>query len=480
MRHLEHAVINANVVTQLEESYREHEYRDPDVVISSSMAQYIESLKIVPEHEREGMLVEWIKEQSEHHLTKWRSSYSQNDQLLAKALLEQTNLKNLKKQHRNLTSNLEQDLKNKDEEAVELKEQIKAAKENTIRDTAVDIKYERNKSYGMIILSLIVAFMTYIYFSESQITLKWSTMGDAQKASYVKQLIVLGDSDQRSAFHQYISENESGVITEADLSEIDESISSKSPVPSLSSYAKIDGTVYMWGMGALLLIMVGKLVAGWYEKIGMPKWMYAVLMSLALILVLASVVVMSSMRSLGVERTSQLNQLSPAQYQLDEYMDDVDAFEAEEVSEDQKRLEKKVEEVKAGIKELDKTIATNVFWMGLLAMLSEIMVSALAFCIYAEYISLKIKQGAGLGGLLDNLEKDLLTLQDERNQLNDKKLKLEGGISLASDLDFRISSLMNKIKPSEQLLLISQQVVQKEVSEAKACLQIAKSKWMNV
>jgi len=53
-------------------------------------------------------------------------------------------------------------------------------------------------------------------------------------------------------------------------------------------------------------------------------------------------------------------------------------------------------------------------------------------------------------------------------------------MSLASDLDFRISSLMNKVKTSEQLLLISQQIVQKEVSEAKASLQIAKSKWMNV
>jgi len=480
MRHLEHAVINTNVVTQLEESYKEHEYRDPDIEMSSSMAQFIESLKIVPEHEREGMLVEWVKEQSEHHLTKWRSSYSQNDQLLAKALLEQSNLKTLKKQHRNLYSSLEQDIKSKAGDVVELKEQIKATKESSIRDTAVDIKYERNKSYGMIILSLIVAFMTYIYFSESQITLKWSTMGDAQKASYVKQLIVLGDSDQRSAFYQYIEENESGVITEADLSEIDETISNKSPVPSLSSYAKIDGTVYMWGMGALLLIMVGKLIAGWYEKIGMPKWMYAVLMSLALILVLASVVVMSSMRSLGVERGAQLNQLSPAQFELDEYMEDVDAFEAEEVSEDQKRLEKKVEEVKDGIKLLDKTIATYVFWMGLLAMLSEIMVSALAFSIYAEYISLKIKKGSGLGGLLANLDQDLLAVHEEANQLHDDKLKLEEGMSLASDLDFRISSLMNKVKTSEQLLLISQQIVQKEVSEAKASLQIAKSKWMNV
>lgn len=390
--------------------------------------------------------------------------------------------------------NLQSDLGDLKNEKKLKEREIKEHRKDDEGKKNIDIKYEKMKATILLIFSFLIAIGTYTYFANTQIDIGWSTMDNNTKVGIVKNLITQeGSTTQYGVFSNLIEdENENPIpienVKDKDLYPINSENIDLAPTPNLFEYASTSngGIVLILAFSSFLLILMGKITATVYEKLGMPNWMYFIIYILAILVLIGAVISNSSLSGYKTEKSLMKNEIITINSKLTNIKEDDDTggfsddFESEKSKEENPKLlelEKEKKELKSKIGNLNDSIADFKFITMLLFMFAEILVGSLAWIAYAEYIDKKIKLSSSGQGLYNILQDELKEMGEKIEKFMKDIDAYQDRVSLVSSLEHRLSALKRKLHSRDSIKNIAQQYLDREISNGVAKLHIAESNW---
>jgi hypothetical protein len=488
--------IDPQVIENLEATYKDLGFEHPSIDVQKDLLAYIESLEHLDEHERQHRVEAWIKAQITPNLSEWEAKYSQNSDLLHRASSEIQKLEKAKKRDQVNMDNLQSNLGDLEDEKKLKEKEIKSHRKDNEGKKKIDIKYEKMKATILLVFSFLIAIGTYVYFTNTQISINWATMDDSEKTAKVVKLIKNIKSEEAHAGFSGLIKDDDNLIPVTEINDthpanlafiIRENIDLAS-TPSLSDYAQIDFTILILAFSSFLLILMGKITATVYEKLGMPNWMYFIIYGLAILVLIGAVWANSSVDSYEKSKNPLKNEIFAIDKKITTINENEDdgGFSSDFETENTPKidnpkiieLQNQRKELKVKITELNNSMSSFKFTMMLLFMFAEILVGSLAWISYAEYIDKKIKLSSNGQGLYDILKEELEHMVQEIKTLIKDIAEYQDRIALVSSLEHRLTALKRKLHSKDNIKNIAQEHMEKEIYKGIAKLQIAESKWV--
>ena len=488
--------INKDVIEQLEKSYENVGFEHPIIDIDNDLSEFVQSLEHDSDHERKNLVTEWVEAEVRPMLSEWKGKYSQNSNLLDNANTETSKLAQAKKTDQTNITNMQSKIGDLQDKLKRKEEEIEENNRTAQKNKKIDIKYERMKAVMFLVISFIIAIGTYFYFAQAQVNIKWATMANADKVSKVKELLVdYKVRNQYSAFYDEISQDDDGdtipldKLSDKDLVGITVNNIYKSALPSISQYMSIDFSIIALAFSAFLLILLGKVTAIVYEKLGMPNWMYYLLYALAILVISGAVISTSSLGDKQVKRTQLINDIGNANNEVkkieekEEEESDTRGYE-DENDENPKvinpkilELTQKIEKLNEELDRVNTSIGDFKFITMLLFMFSEIIIGSLAWIAYAEYIDKKRKLSIGAQGTHKILEDELTNIKEKIKEINENIKLSQDRMTLATNLENRLTVLKTKLYSKNEIENMAQQHLSKQISRGLTKLKLAEGNW---
>lgn len=501
MQEMNNIPLNEEVYEQLKTSCEKIKFEKPNLDIDDNLKKYVESLEFEEAHTREISLQEHIESTIKPSLLEWKRKYAGNNQVLQQIRTQINNLKNYNKNIKIEITNLKNAITNKYDEITLKKDQIDEAEHNIVNSGKVDLKYEGKKAFIFIAFSIVVAFATYIYFLDNQVNLKWSAKTPQNRAMAIEKLITDYHNEgyinyiartQDNCFSKY--RDDDGKLDKeklfenldyVDLSCIEPNLLVNAPTPSIFSIFTINKKLLFLAFSAFLLMMLGKIIAIIYEKMGYKNWIFYTFSALALVVVLLTTYVNSSLSSLDIEKSQIEKTISSLDTKINKIKKDYEkSYEFDEDEPDKwkkftttVKSQKELQEEESKLPIMEKNISSYSFWVSLLVMLAELAIGAVAWMTYSDYIKKKQEKEISGGGYVERLKEEKLELESLITEYKKEIIVKEANHERANDLSGSLSTLLGSIHSNEDIEEILQSHEDSIVAKGKAMLKEAVARW---
>lgn len=493
--------LNEDVYEQLKASCEKVKFEEYKLEIDDDFENYVESLEDTEPHEREIHLKEHIEHTIRPSLLQWKRQYAGNNVLLQNI---KTQINNLKTYNNNLKidiNNLKSAISDKYHEITFKNDQINDAEHNIVSSKKIDLKYEWKKAFIFIAFSIVVAFATYIYFLDNQVNLKWSAKTPQDRAMAIEKLITEYHdegyinyiaSTQDNCFSKYRNDDDrldkKKLLEEleyVDLSCIEPNLLVNAPTPSISSIFTINKKLLILAFSAFLLMMIGKIIAIMYEKMGYKNWIFYTFSILALVVVFLTMYVNSSLSSLDVEKSQIEKSISSLDTKINKIKKDYETsmeFDEDEPDKWKKftetaKTQKELQQQESKLPIMEKNISSYSFWVSLLVMLAELVIGAVAWMTYSDYIKKKQEVEISGGGYVETLKKEKSELETLIKGYKEEIIEKEANADKAQELSGSLTTLLGSIHSNEEIEQIFQSYEDAIVAKGKAKLKSAVQRW---
>lgn len=493
--------LNEEVYEQLKSSCEEVKFEEPKIDIDDNLENYIESLEYIEPHEREILLQEHIEHTIKPSFLQWKRQYAGNNTLLQNIRTQINNLKTYNNNLKTSINNLRNKITDGYNEIALKNEQINDAEHNIVSTKKIDLKYEWKKAFIFITFSIVVAFATYIYFLDNQVNLKWSAKTPQDRAIAIEQLITEYHDE---GYINYIASTQDNCFTKyrndddrldkqrlledleyVDLSCIEPNLLVNAPTPSISSIFTINKKLLFLAFSAFLLMMLGKIIAVIYEKIGYKNWIFYTFSTLALIVVLLTTYVNSSLSSLDIEKSQIEKAISSLDAKINKIKKDYEngmEYDEDEPDKWKKftvtvKTKKELHEQESKLPAMEKNISSYSFLVSLLTMLAELAVGSVAWMTYADYIKKKQEIEISSGGYIETLKKEKSELETLIKEYKEEIIGKEAHAEKAQELSGTLSTLIGSIHSNEEIEAIIQSYEDSIIAKGKAMLRVAVTRW---
>jgi hypothetical protein len=482
--------LNSDVVEQLENTYNKLEFKEPDIDIKEEMSDYVESLEVEEDHDRESKLKSWVENKISHLLEIWEGKYESGSELLKTANTEIANLVTLKEKEQNNINNIQSKIADKESDKDIKQKQIDIAKQDMIGSTKIDLKSEKRTVKILIFISILLSVGTYLYFMQAQTEIKWSTISKSEKVAQVKDMILNGASNQYSAFYEYIATDDNDNIIPldnikmSDLGGINTKNVQIAPKPTLGQ--SISVATLAFAFISFLFVMLGKVTALAYRKLGYPRWMFMLTWIAAALVMFGGTYIMSSLgekQIIKVNLTDSIQDLKEKVIKIKlsnesafggGYEDDTtQKVEDPEIS----KLEAEIAEKQKSLDAVIVSIGDFKFWMMTLFFIAEIIFGSIAWMSYEEYIQKKLLIAHSGQDVVDQLEIELSKIKTDIETQEQDAAERQRRIAEATNLESRLISLKAKLYSKNTIHNIAEGYKKSKIAEGQTMLQRAKLNW---
>ncbi len=482
--------LNSNVVEQLENTYNEFEFSEPNIDIKEEMSDYVESLEVEDDHDRESKLKSWVESKLSHFLRIWEGKYASGSELLKTANTEIDSLNKLKIDEQSNINNIQNKIADKESEKDTKQTNIDIAKQDMIGSTKIDLKSEKRTVKILIIISILLSVGTYLYFMQAQTEVKWSTISKSEKVAQVKDMILNGASNQYSAFYEYIATDDDDTIVPlddikmSDLGGINTQNIQIAPKPTLGQSISI--ATLAFAFISFLFIMLGKVTALAYKKLGYPRWMFMLTWIAAALVMFGGTYIMSS---LGEKQIIKVN-LTDSIQDLNEKVTKIKlsnesafggGYEEDNTQKAKDpeiiKLEEEIAEKQKSLDAVILSIGNFKFWMMALFFIAEIIFGSIAWMSYEEYIQKKLLVAHSGQDVVDQLETELSKIKTDIETLEQGAAEKQKRIAEATNLESRLISLKAKLYSKNDIHNIAQDYIKSKIAEGQTMLQRGKLNW---
>jgi membrane protein implicated in regulation of membrane protease activity len=244
-----------------------------------------------------------------------------------------------------------------------------------------------------------------------------------------------------------------------DLSCIEPNLLVDAPKPSIASVFTINKKLLFLAFSAFLLMMMGKVVAIVYEKIGYKNWLFYTFSGLALVVLFSTIYVNSTLSSLDTEKSQIEKGISSLESKITkiqkEYENSIQFDEDEPdkwknfkiTAETQKKLQKE----KIKLPKIEKNISSYSFWVSLLVMLAELVIGAVAWMTYSDYIKKKKDVEVSGEGYVERLKQEKEDLESLIKQYKEQIIEKETNDEKAQELSASLTTLLGSIHTNEEI-----------------------------
>jgi len=498
MTGMNNIALNDDVYEQLKNSCEQIKYEDPSIDIEEDIKRYVNTLKIDDKTVRESKLEAWISAKIQPKITQWKQKYSGANNLLNNIHTQINNMSKLLHTEQANINNIQNQITSKVNEKSLLSTELKNAEHDEVSSQKINLPYEKKMAITFIIFSIVIAFATYIYFVNNQISLKWATKSPQDKKSIIIKLVQQGDI----GYINYVLKEHPGCFRDedtdkvialdrikktTDFSCINTNKLEDAPKPGLTQAFSEEPILFVLSFSAFLLMLMGKATAIVFEKLKYPNWLFYLFYGLAGVVLISTSVVSSSLSSLQIEKDQIVKQISSMHIKkntiIKEYQDTHDPDEYEDDPGILDRLPE-IQEIKKKIKEeepkkliVDEKISQFSFWISLLMMFTELVMGSIAWMTYSEYIKKKQEVEIGGQGRIKKLKEEDKDISNEVSKLEALIVEKQQRINKATDLQGKLSILLGGVHTNEQIENIAYSFEQSIIANGKSMLQEAQMIW---
>ena len=494
MAQMNNIAINTQVVEQIETAYKGLEVSEPSIDIKKDLEGYVNSLEYEEVHERENKVKNWIEARVSAILTIWAGSYAPSSQLLQKTNTEIDSLEKLKADEQRNIYNIQDEISKRKLEVHRKEDDINEHKVRLNTNRTIDIKEEWKRAKMLLFFSFFIAIGTYVYFINSQINIKWSTISKSEKVAQVKEMLIGGALNQYSAFDSVIRVDDTTDriiqledLKLSDLSGITVDNIYLAPKPTILQAVFYDGTIISLAFISFILILFGKVTAILYEKIGYPRWMFIIIWILFAFLLSSAIFSVSYLDEQQIYKTTIIDDIQRQEGKISKIKEEntagfggnggYDKPDSTVVNPKIVKLEEEIRKKRIELKEIIKNIGSFKFITMILFFLSEVIVGSLGWMSYSEYIEKRTRVGANGEDVLTQLKDELKELENKIIQLTKDAQSSQQKIADATGLESRLVSIKSKLFSTDKIHNIEKQHLDKAIADGLLLLQQAKHKW---
>lgn len=304
MQGMNNVALNNDAYEHLQESCEKVKFKEPEIDIEKDMQRHVDTLKRVDESIRKSNLTFWITTRLKPRITQWKQRYAGCNNILNTIHTQMNNLDNLQHSEQININNIENQITTKITDKSRKKIEIENLEQDNVNTQKIDIGYEKKKAAIFIIFSIIIAFATYTYFIDNQISLKWATKTSEEKADIITELVREGDVKYINYLlreHKECLRDEDTdkvfkmerIKNNIDLSCIDTTSLQNAPKPNMLESFSSQPILFILAFTAFLLLLMGKVTAIVYEKMDYPNWMFYLFYGLAGIILISTAIISS-------------------------------------------------------------------------------------------------------------------------------------------------------------------------------------------
>jgi len=494
---MNNVALNSEVYEQLKKSAEQIKYKEPEIDIEEDIKKYVHSLKIDDKSIRESKLEDWIRTKLQPSMIRWKQKYFGANNLLNSIHTQINSMKKILHTEQTNINNIQHQITNNHNQKILKESEIDHAKDDNIKTQYIDLPYEKKRASIFILFSIVIAFATYLYFINNQISLKWATKTPNEKAKVIVNLVKDGDMGYinyiLSEHKECLRDEESDKVIpiekikeNIDFSCIDTNKLENAPKPSLSEALSEQPILFILAFSGFLLMLMGKVTASVYEKLKYPHWLFYLFYILAGIVLISTAIVSSSLSSLQIEKNQIVKQISSMEVkksEIEKAFQDTHYDELEDNPEmiekipEVIQIEKEIQEKEKEKPKADEAISKYSFWVSLLIMLTELIMGSIAWMTYSEYIKKRKEVQLGGGSRIEQLNEELQEISKEIENLKALIKEKEEKINTATDIQGKLSTLLGEIHTNEQIENIARSVEESIIGQGKALLQEAEMKW---